>query len=276
MCCAACGTAEVDDINLKTCTACKSVRYCSIKCQKHHRPKHKRECKKRAAELRDEILFKQPESSHEGDCPICFLPLPLVENKSIVMSCCSKKICRGCAYANQVRELEGKLQQKCAFCRHPVPHTEEEAMKHIMKRVEANDPAAMCHMGVRCHLGGDIEGAFLYWTKAADAYSHYQLSRLYGEGKEAAVGGHPTARHNLGCIEGDNGRNERALKHWLIAAKLGNGDSLTNVRTGFEWGLLSKEDFAAALRGHQAAVDATKSTQRDEAEASRSSKQNLH
>eukprot|EP00984_Skeletonema_dohrnii_P035791 scaffold35973_cov122-Skeletonema_dohrnii-CCMP3373.AAC.2 len=32
---------------------------------------HKKECKKRAAEFRDELLFKQPESCHEGDCPIC-------------------------------------------------------------------------------------------------------------------------------------------------------------------------------------------------------------
>ena len=38
------------------------------------------------------------------------------------------------------------------------------------------------------------------------------------------------------------------------------------VRQGFEKGLVSKEDFEAALRGHQAAVDATKSQQREEAE----------
>jgi DNA-binding GntR family transcriptional regulator len=31
-------------------------------------------------------------------------------------------------------------------------------------------------------------------------------------------------------------------------------------------GIVSKEDYAAALRGHQAAVDATKSKQRDAAE----------
>ena len=31
MCCAGCGIAGVDDIKLKECTACKSVRYCSVK-----------------------------------------------------------------------------------------------------------------------------------------------------------------------------------------------------------------------------------------------------
>eukprot|EP00984_Skeletonema_dohrnii_P010457 scaffold4065_cov161-Skeletonema_dohrnii-CCMP3373.AAC.2 len=66
MCCASCGTAANDDIKLKKCTACHLVRYCSVKCQKEHRPQHKKECKKRAAELHDELLFKfkQPESNH--------------------------------------------------------------------------------------------------------------------------------------------------------------------------------------------------------------------
>eukprot|EP00984_Skeletonema_dohrnii_P017230 scaffold7802_cov115-Skeletonema_dohrnii-CCMP3373.AAC.1 len=70
MFCASCGIAEVDDIKLKKCTACYLVKYCSVKCQRNHRPQHKRACKKRAAELRDEILFKQPESRDLGDCPI--------------------------------------------------------------------------------------------------------------------------------------------------------------------------------------------------------------
>jgi hypothetical protein len=67
MCCASCDIAGVDDIQLKKCNACKSVRYCSDTCQRDHRSQHKQECKKRAAELCDEILFKQPESSYLGD-----------------------------------------------------------------------------------------------------------------------------------------------------------------------------------------------------------------
>jgi hypothetical protein len=81
MCCASCGIAEVDNITLKRCTACKSVRYCSVECQKKHRSQHKRDCKKRAAELRDELLFKQPEGTHFGDCPICFIPVAIGTDK---------------------------------------------------------------------------------------------------------------------------------------------------------------------------------------------------
>jgi hypothetical protein len=76
MCCASCGKAEVDDVKLKQC-ACKLVRYCSVECQKNHRSQHKKACKKRLGELRDDRLFTQPEGIHLGECPICCLPLPL-------------------------------------------------------------------------------------------------------------------------------------------------------------------------------------------------------
>ena len=80
-CCASCGIAEVDDIKSKECDGCDLVRYCSDECQKDHRPEHEAMCKERVAELRDEILFKQPESSHLGDCPICCLPTPIDDKK---------------------------------------------------------------------------------------------------------------------------------------------------------------------------------------------------
>ena len=75
--CASCGIAEVDVVKLKECDGCDLVSYCGDACQELHRPEHAGKCKKRAAELRDELLFKQPESSHMGDCPICCLPLSL-------------------------------------------------------------------------------------------------------------------------------------------------------------------------------------------------------
>ena len=124
--CASCGIAEIDEIKLKTCTACKSLRYCSVECQKKHWPHHKRACKKRMAELRDELLFKQPESSWPGDCPICCLPLPIDLEKSSLMTCCSKIICLGCNYANIIRQRGLLIPQEpsCAFCREPEPTTE--------------------------------------------------------------------------------------------------------------------------------------------------------
>ena len=42
--------------------------------------------------------------------------------------------------------------------------------------------------------------------------------------------------------------------------------SLSLIKDFFMEGIVSKEDYAAALRGYQAAVDATKSDEREKAE----------
>jgi hypothetical protein len=278
-CCASCGTAGVDDIELMDCTACYLVRYCSVKCQEDHRPDHEEECKQRAAELHDEILFKQPEGNYDGDCPICCLPLSFDTTRSttILMSCCGKIICDGCHYTNR------RLQPKCPFCRKDLPSTDEEWNERLLKRIEVNDPIALSQMGTERYDEEAYISAFGYWTRAAalgNVDAHYRLGSLYRDGEgvekdekravwhfeEAAIAGHPIARHNLGWLEVVNDRMDRAAKHWIIAAKLGFDVSLRNVKSAYKDGHVSKEDFAAALRGHHAAIVATKSPQRQEAE----------
>jgi TPR repeat protein len=153
-----------------------------------------------------------------------------------------------------------------------------------MKRIkENNDPAAICFMGKECFDEGDYKSALEYLTKAAelgDVKAHYYLSVMYINGhgveqdaekeiyhlEEAAIGGNHKARHNLGYFEIRNGRFERARKHFIIAANLGYHDSLKCLRQLYADGHASKEDYANALRAYQAAVDATKSAEREEAE----------
>ena len=282
-CCASCGITEVDDVKLKKCTACYLVRYCTIKCQREHRSKHKRACKKRAAELRDELLFKQPESTHLGDCPICMIPLHLDRNKSAMYPCCSKILCDGCNYANQMREFEAKMKSKCPFCREPIPETDIKIGEQRMKRIKMNDPDALKHQGIQQYKKGDYSGAFENYTKAAelgDADAHNNLSLLYSgkhvvakdKGKEiyhleeAAIAGHPVARYSLGHKEFSRGNAERAVKHFIIAATQGCDESIEVLMDLFKGGFVSNEDIAATLRAHQAAVDATKSPQRAAAE----------
>ena len=74
------------------------------------------------------------------------------------------------------------------------------------------------------------------------------------------------ARHNLGCEEAVKGKFERAKRHWIIAANLGWNDSLKALRMIYADGHASKEEYLGALRGYQAAVDATKSSDRETAE----------
>ena len=236
------------------------------------------------AEIRDDRLFTQPDGSYLGECPICCLPLSLDKFKSAMKICCGKLICRGCDYANFFREQEQGLEHRCLYCREPIPTTKEEGDQHYQKRIKANDPVALSQKGIlRCNDEGDYEGAIKYWTKAAelsDMEAHYSLSCSYRDGQgvekdekksiyhleEASIGGHPLARYNLACIEHKAGRMDRAMKHFIIASKLGDDLALEAVKKCFLRGYVSKEDYEAALRGHQAAVDATKSSQREDAE----------
>ncbi len=286
--CASCGIAAVDDIKLKMCDGgCDLVKYCSLGCQELHRPEHKNLCRKRLIQMmHDDDLFNQPDISCHGECPICFLPLSLDPRKSTMMTCCCKVICNGCDHANAKSEVEQGLEHRCAFCREPMPKSQDEADKNIMERIKKNDPAATTAMGKKHYKAEDYVRAAEYWTEAAElgyVEAHFSLGTLYycGDGVEkdtkkavyhweqASIGGHTQARAYLAEQEIKNGRFERAAKHYIIAANLGHDKSLKAIKDLFVKGKVSKEEYAAALRAHQAAVDATKSAEREEAEAAK-------
>ena len=285
VCCACCGIAQVDDIKLMDCDGCDLVKYCSIKCRENHREQHEEECKNRKAELRDKELFEQPDGSDYGDCPICFLPMPIDPRKSSFYTCCCKLVCNGCVYAN----YKSNGNNKCPFCREPAVIGDEENFKRVMERAKVNDPNALRKMGKSRYDEGDTDKAVEYWTKAAelgDAAAHYQLGLMYRQGRgvekdeekevyhyeKAAIGGHPDARYNLAIIEGNNENIERAAKHFIIAAKLGHEKSMQALWKFYSRGYITKEKLDATLRAHQSAIDATKSAQRDAAEALRHSR----
>eukprot|EP00985_Skeletonema_marinoi_P029850 scaffold29345_cov66-Skeletonema_marinoi.AAC.1 len=198
--------------------------------------------------------------------------MPLDPEKSIMMTCCSKVICNGCDYANNTREAEASLNSLCLFCRKATPETDKECYKYRMKRIEADDSVSMRQWGSEQFDKGDYQSALTYFTKAAElgdvlrriAERNFIIwKRLLSE---AAIGGHPNARYNLGIEEGNYGNVERAVKHFIIAAKQGYDNSIKPLMPAYRNGFVSKENLAAVLRAHQAAVDATKSPQRDAAE----------
>ena len=151
-----------------------------------------------------------------------------------------------------------------------------------MKRIAANDPVALREHGKELYQSGDYDGAFKYCIKAAelgDVEAHYHLSFMYRKGhgveanevkalhyfEEAAIGGHPYARCNLAFHESKNGRIERAVKHWIIAANLGFDEAIQQLKEFYRGDIISNDDFAAALRAYQAALNERKSPQRAQA-----------
>ena len=283
--CANCGKGEDESLHLKECTACKMVKYCNRDCQVAHRSQHKKSCKKRAAELYDEKLFKQPPPSE--DCPICMIPLPSLHTGHRYKSCCGKIICSGCIHAVAIRDGGVGL---CPFCRSPAPKSiNEEILEQIKKRMEVGDDEAIRNLG--CFYSAGVYGlpqvyakALELWHQAAklgNAKSYYSIGIAYlnGNGVErdvkkagyyyelAAMGGQVLARHNLGALDFNAGNTDRALKHWMIAAGYGDNQSLEHIKQMFMNGDATKDDYAKALHAYQEYLVEIKSPQRDEAAA---------
>ena len=283
--CANCGKGEEGSATLKACTACKLVKYCNRECQIAHRPLHKKDCKKRAAELHDEKLFKQPPPEY-GDCPICFLRLPALGTGRRYMTCCGKMICSGCNFA-PVYDNEGNVvdEKTCPFCRTPESKSNEESIRRVTKRMDAGDDMAIHNQGCYYREGTgfpqDDTKAFEFYQRAGrlgNAASNFNIAQMYmnGIGVEvdkkkaghhyelAAIEGHVEARHNLGCFEKNA---ERALKHYMIAVRGGAKNSLDYIQYLYSNGHASKQDYSTALRSYQVYLAEIKSDQRDKAAA---------
>ena len=299
--CANCGN-EGDDVN-NICNKCKQVKYCNAACKKKHRHKHKKDCEehlkleaeKRNEELRlaneshDKKLFKQPPPQF-GDCPICFLRMPLLHTGWRYYTCCGKQICSGCVHAplydNQGNKAE---QEKCPFCRAPHP-TKGENTKRLNKRVESNDGHAMYNIGCDYRDGADgypqdYSKALEVWHKAGelgDFESFLNIGYAYnnGEGVEvdmkkanhyyelAAMGGSAIARRNLGNEELQVYNNlDRAMKHYMIAVRSGCTLSLEQIKELYKDGHATKDDYTKALQSYQEYLSEIKSVQRDKAAA---------
>ena len=282
--CANCGKGEEESNNLKACVACKMVKYCNRDCQIAHRKQHKKACKKRAAELYDEKLFKEVERE---ECPICLLPMPIDTRESIFHVCCGKNICNGCCY--EMVLSEGK--DLCPFCRAQTramsPH---EHVKRMKKLIDNGNALAFYQLGGYYERG--LNGVPQDSRKAVELYlkagqhgcpgGYFNLGMSYdeGEGVEvdkkkakhyyelAAIGGSIQARNNLGCMEGEAGNEQRALKHLTLAAKAGNKLSLDIVKDGFMGGMITKDEYENTLRLYQARQDEMKSDARDKARVS--------
>ena len=238
-CCADCGSVAGEGISLKACKSCMLVRYCNVNCQKNHWPKHKKECKLRAAELCDEALFKEPPAKE--DCPICFLPMPVKliacmtlppatissvpisdfadaneELAKIVMeqyyTCCGKSVCGGCVDSFH---KSGNIDT-CAFCKADGRgKTDEDAVEEMMKRVEVNDAVAIYLMGNNYYHG-----------KLGLQQDRGKALELYARSADL---GSSKAHFHLGSIYREGGDLKKAKFHYEAAAMAGHDDARYNL-----------------------------------------------
>ena len=258
-----------------------------------HRKSHKKACQKRAAELHDEELFKEPPVVEE-ECPICMLPLPLQGTKIMFTICCGKYICRGCMHA-QIKQdvMSGKKCDEagiCAFCRshYSVAETEEQTIARIRKFAHNGNPNAMKELGVyfldqSIRLPNETANAkelLLRAGQLGNARAYHVLGNVHveeGDHKRgqhfwelAAMMGNAEARYQLGLIENDHGNHQRCVKHILMAARSGHDEALDAVREGFlKGGIYSKDEYDSALKAYQKLHEERRSEMRTEADVYR-------
>ena len=229
----------------------------------------------------DDKLFQEPPAKEE--CPLCLVPMPFSQPGAcgVTMTyqmCCGKMVCDGCVIAAGEEMKKGNMKWSCPFCRVALPHSDKEQLKRCKKRIKLNCPEAFFKLGCAYSVGGwglakDIDKTFDLWERAAELGSLNAYSQL-GKGNSekaisllqlAAIGGHEEARHNLGDAERCNGNIDRAMKHYIIAAKSGWDDSLKTVGEGYKSGHVTKDEYASTLRAYQVCCEEMKSDQRSKA-----------
>jgi len=161
----------------------------------------------------------------------------------------------------------------------------------MKERVEANDPNAIYNLAIdyrdgTCGYSQDYTKALEVYHRAADleftaAYSSIGYAYDNGQGVKvdekkakhywelAAMGGSVQSRYNLGNNELYAGNMDSALKHYMIAVRSGDAESVEVIQEMYTDGYATKDDYMEALRSYQKYLGEIKSDQRDEAAAAR-------
>ena len=222
-------------------------------------------------------------------CAFCRTPCAESEEAasgSTFNPCCGKHICSGCIYAMAQSEGDDSL---CPFCRTPVGNSDEEDINRLEKLMEKGNGGAFYNLAgcyARGRKGMPQNGAkanelLLKAGELGCAEAYFNLGIVYGNGmgveideekakhywELAAMNGNVKARHNLGALEGRTGNSQRAMKHFILAARAGLDEALDTVKLRFMNGIVTKDEYANTLRAYQKSKDEMKSEARDKVEA---------
>ena len=77
------------------------------------------------------------------------------------------------------------------------------------------------------------------------------------------MAGHEVARCNLGSIEGNSGKMERAVKHWTIAASAGHYKAMNSLQIEFKRGYVSRDTINSSLTAYNNSCAEMRSEARD-------------
>ena len=174
------------------------------------------------------------------------------------------RICAGCVHSFICAGNIGK----CPFRNSDRGNENDEHIKQIMKRVAANDPAAIYMLAHFYYqgLGGlqqDRAKAIELFRRSAELGCNIagsNLGGIYLGGRDwkkakfyfeaAAIAGCEASRYELADIEKELGNVERAIQHLRIGAKAGCYCAMHVLQVGFERGGVSRESIDSTLAAY--------------------------
>jgi hypothetical protein len=159
--------------------------------------------------------------------------------------------------------------------------TDEERIGQMMKRVEVNDSGAICELAQYYYRGRgglihDQEKGIELLIRAAELgssransclgviyYERGDLKKAKFHTEAAAMAGDEMARCNLATIECLSGNNERAVKHYKIAASAGQHFAMHRLRQFFENGHVGRDEIDSTLIAYNNSCAEMRSESRD-------------
>ena len=233
------------------------------------------------------------------DCPVCFVPLPLDQAEFSYWVCCGKIICPACSWETARAELviNAKRAEKkqppldhacllhCPFCRTALDGSKFQYEERIRK----GDAKAACGLAfkyrdgiARRNIPKDEVKSLELLHHAADNLSSLEamaeLGHMYFYGQDgvtkdekrgrqyledAVKMGDARARFLLGCIEEKEENIGLAVRHWKVAAAVGEKHSMKVLWKCFIKGALEKAELEETLRAHKEAYDSMNSEERE-------------
>jgi len=186
-----------------------------------------------------------------AECPLCMIPLPLLESEIAFAQCCGKQICTGCVQKELISDIKnGGLgaidDHKCAFCREPAPMGKQrmKGIKKLVKKLmKRNHPEAFFQMAGLYNSGepGLLQSAtraLELYTRAAElghTEAYLIIGSYYGQGiaveqdeskafeffEVGAKKGSYNAHIWLAKFHGSNGNIQKFINHLKVAASAG-------------------------------------------------------
>ena len=170
---------------------------------------------------------------------------------------------------------------RCPFCRTALEHDALKRKDMMENLAERGNQYAIEDLARQYQFGEagypkDIPKAIELFIQSgelgcASAYTRLGDIYFFGTGETintelaihyyelAAKMSDVTARYNLGCIEKNDGNEERAYKHFAMAAHAGHENALNYMKTGFKEGQVTNDEHGKALDEYQKSQDEMKS-----------------